>query len=296
MLISRYLDNFHIIKEKENTYACPICLIEFRFESSAIPIGLTKEHVPPRSLGGTVKCYTCSKCNSNFGAGADNQLLIGVQQNKDTFLETMIDQPIRIQQGDWTFQGQMSRGDDGIFKMVHNKKNNHPVKLEVFMGQIIDGTQLSLQYILKGFDKQLFNVGLLKSAYLQVFSNIGFEVVFNKRYDIVREQLMNPHKRIYFENTILTDAFTPDQSGVYKVDIEGHGLICAVLNLSFSGHNHTFGVLMPTIDSDFISTLSFISTIHAYTPREKKIPLDVVIAHKFNERVSGVFSLIEQKF
>ena len=293
MSLLKFRESYFLTMGEQNKYACPICLTKFSIENDALPLGLTREHVPPHSLGGTVKCYTCRKCNSDLGADADKQLLIGIKQNKETFLKTMVDQPIKIKEGDWTFQGQMSANDGGNYQMLHSKKNNHPNKLENFMGQISDGSQLSLQYVLQKFDNHLFNVGLLKSAYLKLFSVMGFEIVFNTAYDIVRAQLMTPQNKIYFQKTVLSNAFTADQAGVYKVDIENCRLICVVLNLTYMNFTHTFGVLLPDTDLDFINSLSFISTIHAYTPKDEIFPIDKRTSYQFNKRLSGDFSLLK---
>ena len=50
---------------------CPICLTSFTRDAVAKGEDVTLEHVPPKTLGGSVKCLTCSKCNSSAGGKLD---------------------------------------------------------------------------------------------------------------------------------------------------------------------------------------------------------------------------------
>lgn len=292
-MLARLVQNCFNVTGKENSYACPICLKEFEIKDSNIPMGLTREHVPPHSLGGLVQCYTCSKCNHDFGSEADKQLLIGIQQNQKTFLKTLNGQKVRIKTSEGAFQGQMSVTADGAYTIRHSKKNNHVVKLEEFIGKVEKGSLLSLEYLLPRLDSHLFNVGLLKSAYLQAFSVLGYEIVIGSRYDVVRDQLKRPNERLYYEKTVLINAFEPHQRGVYKVNLDIYSFICCVLVLKYANHEHTFGVMLPDSSTPFIDVLSFISTMNVYMPKEIMLPIDEVTKRAFNERILCAFSPIE---
>ena len=290
------MKNCFDVTGKENCYACPICLTEFEIIISKIPVGLTREHVPPHSLGGIVQCYTCKKCNNDFGSEADKQLLIGIQQNQKTFLKTLNGQKVRIKTSEGVFQGQMSGTADGAYTITHSKKNNHVVKLEKFIGKIERGSLLGLEYLVPSFDSQLFNVGLLKSAYLQAFSDLGYEIVIGSQYHMIREQLKRPNERLYYERTVLYNTFEPHQRGVYKVNLDIYSFICCILVLKYANQEHTFGIMLPDSNTPFIDVLSFISTIHVYMPKENAMSIDEISRRTFSERISGVFSPIEPVF
>ncbi|MGE8423713.1 MAG: HNH endonuclease, partial [Sphingobacterium siyangense] len=234
-MLNKFVSNYEDITGKADIYACPICLKEFPVIRGQMPAGLTKEHVPPHSLGGGVKCYTCATCNNTFGAKADSHLLKGIQLNQKTFFSSLKEQKVRLfsQTGEM-FQAHISTNEDGTLTMYNSKKNNHPSKLESFIGTVGEGSILNFTPIVPKVDLHLLNVGLLKSAYLFAFEMIGYEIVVNSNYDIVREQLLAPDEKIYFENTILRDAFTPDQEGVYFSEIGGIRFICVILKLKYN--------------------------------------------------------------
>lgn len=58
-----------IIGREVPGYVCPICLRGFEALD-----GLSEEHVPPESLGGSVLCLTCRECNSGAGHGIDSEM------------------------------------------------------------------------------------------------------------------------------------------------------------------------------------------------------------------------------
>src|SRR5690348_9023542 len=54
-------------------YVCPICLRAFAEEALTDGL-LTREHAPPRSVGGQRLALTCKSCNSTAGYAADSDL------------------------------------------------------------------------------------------------------------------------------------------------------------------------------------------------------------------------------
>src|SRR5688572_2826829 len=53
-------------QEFDGYYACPLCLVGFDAGELS---RLTREHVPPRSLGGKHLVLTCDDCNHRRGGG-----------------------------------------------------------------------------------------------------------------------------------------------------------------------------------------------------------------------------------
>ena len=50
---------------------CPICLTPFTKEEVRVGKTATLEHVPPKAVGGSVMCLTCTVCNAGAGGGLD---------------------------------------------------------------------------------------------------------------------------------------------------------------------------------------------------------------------------------
>ena len=50
---------------------CPICLRSFTRDAAEKGQTVTLEHVPPETLGGSVKCLTCKPCNNSAGRKLD---------------------------------------------------------------------------------------------------------------------------------------------------------------------------------------------------------------------------------
>lgn len=298
-MLNKFVLNYKDITGIVDIYACPICLNEFPVIKGEMPVGLTKEHVPPHSLGGGVKCYTCATCNNTFGANADSNLLKGIQLNEKTFFSSLKDQKVRLfsQTGEM-FQGQVSTNDDGTFTIYHSKKNNHPIKLEKFIKTVDEGSVLNFTPIIPKVDLHLLNVGLLKSAYLFAFEKLGYEIVVNSNYNIVRQQLLNPSDKIYFENTILRSAFTPNQEGVYFSEIGGTKFVSVVMKLKYNHTEMTFGVQLPHLDlnSSLIDAISYIQSYlsFSYAFSENSILyIDRIIAKQFLNKLTSTFTKVQ---
>ena len=50
---------------------CPICLTDFTRNAVERGVDVTLEHVPPKTLGGSVRCLTCADCNSSASRHLD---------------------------------------------------------------------------------------------------------------------------------------------------------------------------------------------------------------------------------
>ena len=50
---------------------CPICLTPFTKEAVEAGMVVNMEHVPPKTMGGSVKCLTCTDCNRSAGQSLD---------------------------------------------------------------------------------------------------------------------------------------------------------------------------------------------------------------------------------
>ena len=55
---------------------CPICLTPFTKEAVKAGLDVSMEHVPPKTMGGSVKCLTCTDCNQSAGRNLDQAAAI----------------------------------------------------------------------------------------------------------------------------------------------------------------------------------------------------------------------------
>lgn len=65
---------------------CPICLKAFTREEVEIGKNVTLEHVPPKSLGGQVRCLTCANCNASAGRTIDQAIAMRDKSVQDSKL------------------------------------------------------------------------------------------------------------------------------------------------------------------------------------------------------------------
>ncbi|MNK60632.1 hypothetical protein D3C87_797710 [compost metagenome] len=294
IMIEKFIEDYERRTGLKETYVCPICLKSFAVKNMTNASGLTREHVPPQSLGGKVACYTCKECNSGAGASIDSELLKGIQFNKKTFLETMDEQKARVSRDGKTMQATVSSNGKNL-TLKQSRKNNHPLELEKFVGETKKGTKLYIKYILPKFNQHLFNVGLLKTAYLMAFENQGYEIVDDANYDVVRQQLMNPNQKIYpFHNSILRDAFPENKEGVYIGEMDGRKVLVSVVRLNFRGRNHIFGVLLPYNHHQLVDFTSAASSLLSFSS-DKVVETSRYIYNAYQERLSCLFTPLPPK-
>ncbi|WP_254527522.1 MULTISPECIES: HNH endonuclease [unclassified Sphingobacterium] len=260
-MIRDFISDYLSVFEKKDTISCPICNEEFSIENpSNVPQGLTKEHVPPHSLGGQIRCYTCVDCNNRTGSSIDYELYKGIKFNRKTFFQNLNNQKFRVHNGNnEVFQGTATSNKDGTLQLTHSNKNNHKDKLKLFVNNHINpGNLLYLKPIVPKIDIHLFRVGLLKSAYLLLFSKIGYRLLKQNNFNIIRDQIMNPALKLYYDEAYMFDVFNKEQRGIYYCNLEGQTAVIVVMNLFLGKEVFTFGVFFPDPDSNQI-LLNFIS-------------------------------------
>ena len=64
--------------------ACPICFAPFTRDEALAGRKITLEHVPPKSIGGQVRCLTCQQCNAGAGRDIDQAAALDRQPTKVT--------------------------------------------------------------------------------------------------------------------------------------------------------------------------------------------------------------------
>ena len=186
-------------------YLCPICKGEFT-EEAAVNGELTLEDVPPRNIGGKGLLLTCKECNSKAGHQVDYHL-----KNKralEELAKTIVGQSDcgkisgKLIVNDMEFPVTVEKKDNHVEIRLVQKANN-PKKVsqfKKFMEDLStsgksDGFEFKINKTVK-FNQRLQRIALLRSAFLLVTAGKGYEYAFDRKLDIIREQISAPSKDI----------------------------------------------------------------------------------------------------
>jgi hypothetical protein len=183
-----------------NSYACPLCGAVFSL-SDLEANELTREHVPPASIGGRAMVLTCRACNNLAGSTFDAHL-----ERAEAFRRHGTDEPLRELDVTLTVagvpnRGRMYAGPGGVL-IIGNPKQNHPNDVEAIsehFGEWV-GAGHPMQVAFRDtFDPRLAQLGFVRAAYLSAFALFGYAYVFGERLAPIRAAL----------NGELLDTFVP---------------------------------------------------------------------------------------
>ena len=189
---------------------CPICLAEFDRSDVVAGTDVTLEHAPPKSLGGAPICLTCRSCN-NKASLIDQHAFLSAKARSEWVAGKGA--PIVVD-----FFGHKRR-----YRFVpRDPKAPFPARKHLFrsgtinLGHALPREQLDarkgISFRIPQRDDYEF-VSMIKSAYLIVFSLMGANgYAFAKNIGLqpVREQIMNPGKKILKDGFIGTFRFDSD--------------------------------------------------------------------------------------
>jgi hypothetical protein len=120
-------------------YLCPICLRQYAIED------VTEDHVPPKSLGGSVLCLTCGSCNSTAGHALDAASL-SFRNSLDFMQPTGKPYDARLSLGDTAVNVTITR-TPGRTDIAVSERNS-PVNLQALkmaMRTMGDGASLNIR-------------------------------------------------------------------------------------------------------------------------------------------------------
>lgn len=241
---------------QEEAYICPL---SFRIHSKEgtqdkFIDQLTEEHVPPASLGGTVKCLTSKGPNSESGYLLDTKLLDHIQ-----WLE------LKTGAGEYKTKFKFESGgsaplfisklEDNHYSFRFQPRSFHP-GVEKVLDQIKEEKRFSGKVFLPASKQQkLIQVALLRIAYLYTFSILGYSYLFggsrivNLSNQKIRVQIDKPKEKIIESVPIFREDFPDDLVGVNLVHspkaIRG---VFTVFDLTLK-QKWRFGVMLPGPDN-----------------------------------------------
>ncbi len=182
---------------------CPICLSEFT-DADVAAGEMTLEHAPPAKLKGSAICLTCKQCNNNASHMDQHAVLA-----KRARHEWSLGQGARVEVDLFGYKTS-SRYIPGDPTAPLPTRGKHLRKGSIHLGALPPKELLDINkkisFRIPGLP-HYEAVSLIKSAYLMVFSLMGeggYRFAENVALKPVREQILNPRKRILKGNFVVT--------------------------------------------------------------------------------------------
>ncbi|MDW7694576.1 HNH endonuclease [Flammeovirgaceae bacterium SG7u.111] len=250
-----------------NGYLCPLCFEVFYEKDldSSLSNYLTLEDVPPKSLGGKPLTLTCKTCNSRSGHELDNHLL-------NRLLELDSHSFLPNSKTDTTFElngnevnGTVEVDKEGKLKLEVQTNRSNPIKAQKFNEDLIPPRTIynPLFYPDKVFDngfktlpfslkfKKTSNerraeIALLRVAYLLAYSVLGNGFYINGALYKIREQILNPDKKIIPDVFWIKYEFPKQMEGINIITLPKE-LRCflVIFRLETKSISRQFAIVLP---------------------------------------------------
>ncbi|MBO4233269.1 hypothetical protein [Riemerella anatipestifer] len=268
--INLLIDNKLLLSKKDN-YICPMCLKNY--ESMYIDESnfLTLEDAPPKSLGGKANTLTCKKCNNEAGKKIDFHLAERMKElDNKLFLPNTEFKALTKIDG-VTLRTTISIDSEGKMSIFHSPKNNNPNILNPIMEKVGKDKIIDFNFLKSKVIPENLEYAILKTAFLILFQKTGYSLIIDKSYDLIREQISNPSKRIYPENFwgYNTNKLKP---GLYFVMNRGLECIMIVFDLISEKSKRSFTALLPLPNRDLEKVISNINSTIS-TSKEIKLQM-----------------------
>lgn len=238
---------------------CPICLHPFSNERATSVA--TKEDAPPQSLGGTKVALTCKKCNNSAGRDIDIHLVNLLKHLDQRSFHKGSTRRVRIYDGSEIVNGLLTVGDNKELTLEVLKKINDSRKLPNILSQWKPEKDLSFSNQKLKLSEKNLNAAILKTAYILLYSKLGYSVLLWDEYNQIREQIQNP------DLTIVPPLWTMQnlgiKDGIYYSNecwLRGFFVVFSVTNQD-TQKKRQITVLLPAPQSDFQVANYFLSKI-----------------------------------
>ena len=190
--------------------SCPICLRAFTKEDVEIGENVTLEHVPPKSLGGQVRCLTCANCNASAGRTIDQAVAMrerAIQDSKsgrgekvelDIFgtKHTTFLTPNGIRKSQLHPRLAANFRVHSFLEQMEKRRQKTILIAEIARGPNWDVSK-GITLTPKRPSAQQLAVSCLRSAFLLVFcllGTAGYRFARSEALGPVREQIMHPER------------------------------------------------------------------------------------------------------
>ena len=187
--LSTSLQRFY--PELADHFLCPTCL---KTVAVSEVDQISEAHIVPRSAGGRLSTLICTPCNSTFGHSQDKWLgeFVRLAHARESVLQT------RHQKGHFLIGGQRVGGrfkaspEDG-FEFFIDARHTSPAALAEVQCQAAKNSIKEITIPLPILEnRQLVDFGLITSAYLLWFRELGYSWALQRHLDPIRELILNP--------------------------------------------------------------------------------------------------------
>jgi hypothetical protein len=255
------------IPDFKNGYICPLCFDPFFISDldNNSPNPLTIEHVPPESLGGKPILLTCKKCNSISGHSLDVHLLKKIEEIDALEFLPNVAYRTSFKSESSKMNGKVEIDKDGHLCFDLKPEWSNPKETYRFMKEIFPGYSVHNSKPQKNksqigpYNSNLFSiefpnfsndfraeVALLRIGYLLAFNLLGNAFLISGNLFRVREQILNPAKKILPRQFGINYEFPERISGVNLIKTPKE-LRCflVVFYLESSSLRRQFAIVLP---------------------------------------------------
>ncbi|RBL93339.1 HNH endonuclease [Chitinophaga flava] len=279
-------------KNFNKLYICPLCAkrVVYRdedFNSFTNEHGLiyefTKDHYPPKSVGGSTTMMICKQCNNDFGGSIDHSiekyLYSKALANGSSIIEYPATLTLEGLPGFVSIHTRLISKNQIQFIVPKNNKRVIEFIAKAIEANSSDNTTFTLR-LKKPPEDAIFCRAILKTAFMQCFSTWGYDFVFSPTGERMREiiagQQNHPSKKygIYF----LDRNYIQDE-GIYSFKVNKtvtFYLVVIKLKLIKYNIDHEFvGAIIPENTEEawrYISKLPLIEQEVSITTPLYKVP------------------------
>ncbi len=168
-------------------YVCPLCLEGFSVDGSA---ELSREHSPPRAVGGPVITLTCRSCNSAAGPA---QAHAKERREWSRFVsgDQGVSVPVRVTSDNGVaVTADIEYRGEALFIVVDESRSN-PVHHSTLV-ELLEGGNATFKLEGNvGFIDELARASDLRDAYLAAFALLGYRYILWPDLDPARELIRN---------------------------------------------------------------------------------------------------------
>ncbi len=242
------------IIDVEGEYICPICLKPFAKKDLK---SLSLEDAPQESLGGKKIAITCKSCNNRCGYKIDVHLVNAIDIKEQQDYVPGSHRNIRAVHEETTINAKLNVHKDNM-ELIVSEKNNNPLFVKSYVSGIKPNSIITIKDKSVKAQRVEYSTALLKNAYIILFSRFGYTFFWDKFYDILRQQILDPTSESipflwHLESLDLDD-------GIYFS--EDYDSFCVIFTLKRL-EKHQFCVFIPT---PRISFDQLAAKLEAYEP------------------------------
>lgn len=175
-------------------YPCLLCVRGFSTAKE-----LTREDVPPKSVGGRPLVLTCKECNNRAGRLLDSHVRSG--QDLGELIEGKREVPIKLTQFGYTVNA-MATFSPGAISIAGRRKHTNPRTQKAWSDELervaSSGStdwDFTISMSLR-LSPQRESVGWLRVAYLYAFAALGYQWIMRPELEPIREQFRRPDEHI----------------------------------------------------------------------------------------------------